>query len=637
MRSSFLHSLTFRLGLLVLIALVPAFLAAISLNQDFRQHLQDESLQKVQTQADRVAEQGQVILAGGRQMLKGLANLPEMRKPASPSVSLILRTIASQSPDYPVCNLYTTTGQIVASSMQGVKPFNAADRPWFQSVLSGLACTQAEYVLDRASGLPVMVLGCPVQDKSGRLVAVMSISTGLGWFHNLAASLDLPPSSTVCIVDARGEIHAHFSRRTSEYARYIPDPQTVMDLVRQGRTILQGLGQDGVQRTYAFSSLSAQPGRELYVRIGIPVADIFAPAQASKASQAKPSVLEPDETSLSPKVQAAMAKAQTGDPHAQNEVGLALATGTGAPKSPAEAVRWWTLAAEKGLAAAQFNLGLAYDQGTLIAQNATLAAAWYEKAVTGGNVPAMYNLAGLAGSGHGVPLNLDKAARLYETAAGHGHVKSMYNLALAYSRGQGLERDDTKAARWMLKAAEAGHPRAQYLMAQMYAQGLGVHKDTSKSAHWLERAAKAGHARAQYSYALHCQQGKGTSQNHAAALHWYKEAAARNHTGAMCNLALILLEGGNSPKNPAEAERLLTKAAEMGDPKAQYNLGVLLLSGHELAKNPEQAYYWLNLAARHGQAEAHTLRDQAAKELSKTQIETQNTRATAFKAKQPGN
>jgi PAS domain S-box-containing protein len=281
MRSSFLHSLTFRLGLLVLISLAPAVLVAVSHDQDFRRHLQETSLHSVQAQADRVADHGRVILAGGRQMLKGLALMPEMRSPHGQPVSSVLGAIVSQSPEYPICNLYTATGRLVASSVPDAKPFSIADRPWFKDVVSGLACTQAEYVIGHASGLPGMVLGCPVQDTSGRLVGVMSISAGFDWFHKLSASLDLPPNSSVCVVDASGEIRAHYPKHTEEHARYIPDSRTVMNTVRQGRTILQELGQDGVLRTYAYSPLSGQPGRELYVRVGIPAADILAPAEAS--------------------------------------------------------------------------------------------------------------------------------------------------------------------------------------------------------------------------------------------------------------------------------------------------------------------------------------------------------------------
>ncbi|MBU1041895.1 MAG: PAS domain S-box protein [Proteobacteria bacterium] len=281
MRSSFLHSLTFRLGLLVLISLAPAILVAVSLNRDFRKHLQEESLQDVQTHADRVAERGRVILAGGRQMIKGLALMPDIQSPPAHSISPVLRAIVSQSPDYPICNLFSATGQIAASSKQDAKPFSVADRPWFKDVVAGLACTQAEYVLGRSTGLPVMVLGCPVLDKSGRLVAVLSISVGFDWFHKQAAALDLQPNSFVCVVDGRGEVRAHFPQHSATDARYIPDSRTVMSKVRQGHTIHQELDQDGVRRTYAYSLLSGQPGRELYVRVGVPVADSLAPAEAS--------------------------------------------------------------------------------------------------------------------------------------------------------------------------------------------------------------------------------------------------------------------------------------------------------------------------------------------------------------------
>ncbi|MBA4358868.1 MAG: hypothetical protein C0405_14205, partial [Desulfovibrio sp.] len=73
-----------------------------------------------------------------------------------------------------------------------------------------------------------------------------------------------------------------------------------------------------------------------------------------------------------------------------------------------------------------------------------------------------------------------------------------------------------------------------------------------------------------------------------------------------------------------------------GDPKSQYNLGHLLLSGQELTRNAEQAYYWLTLAERHGQAEARAQREKAAKELSGSQITTQDSRVAAFKPKTPG-
>ncbi|MDO9083813.1 MAG: PAS domain S-box protein [Humidesulfovibrio sp.] len=286
MKASFLHSLTFRLGLLVLVSLVPTILVDISLNQDFRQHLRGESLLQVQTQADQVAAQGREILSGGRQMLAALTLLPEMQKPGATDVAPLLRDIVRQSPHYVVCNLFNARGDFIANSLPETKPFNIADRAWFQSVTETLACVQGEFVVSRASGLPVIVQGCPVLDSAGRLTGAMSIGISFDWLQKLAASPDLSPGSSICVVDAQGNIHARSPKSTEEHAKNIPVAREVMDQVRQGKTLIRGQGLDGVQRIYAYSPLTAQPGRELYVRVGIPVLGILSPADLSARQNA---------------------------------------------------------------------------------------------------------------------------------------------------------------------------------------------------------------------------------------------------------------------------------------------------------------------------------------------------------------
>ena len=281
MRSSFFHSLTFRLGLLVLMALAPAIIAAVSLHRDFRNHLQDESVREVQTLSDRVAEQGRLALAGSRQMLFALSLLPEVQHPADKPVSAILRDIVAKSPGYVVCNLFNARGGLEASSLPGIRPYSAADRLWFQNVVRTLACSQGEFVVSRSTGRPVISLGCPVWDSTGRLTGVLGVATGFDWFDNHAASLNLSPNSSACVVDTQGELRAHFPMHTQEYAKFIPNGRAIMNLVRQGQTIHKELGQDGVERIFAYSPLAAQPGRELYVRVGIPVEALLAPAQAS--------------------------------------------------------------------------------------------------------------------------------------------------------------------------------------------------------------------------------------------------------------------------------------------------------------------------------------------------------------------
>ena len=60
------------------------------------------------------------------------------------------------------------------------------------------------------------------------------------------------------------------------------------------------------------------------------------------------------------------------------------------PQDEAEAVYWYRLAADQGLAGAQFNLGVMYSEGQGVPQNDAEAVRWHR-------------LAAQAGPGAGVP------------------------------------------------------------------------------------------------------------------------------------------------------------------------------------------------------------------------------------------
>jgi TPR repeat protein len=67
------------------------------------------------------------------------------------------------------------------------------------------------------------------------------------------------------------------------------------------------------------------------------------------------------------------------------------ARGEGVPEDDAEAVRWYRLAAEQGLAAAQLNLGGSYANGEGVPEDHVLAYMWYNLAEAQGNEIAQEN------------------------------------------------------------------------------------------------------------------------------------------------------------------------------------------------------------------------------------------------------
>ena len=59
-----------------------------------------------------------------------------------------------------------------------------------------------------------------------------------------------------------------------------------------------------------------------------------------------------------PEIDALRARAEAGVTEAQLDLGLRYDLGKGVPQDDAEAVRWYRLAADQGLALAQFSLGV---------------------------------------------------------------------------------------------------------------------------------------------------------------------------------------------------------------------------------------------------------------------------------------
>ena len=72
--------------------------------------------------------------------------------------------------------------------------------------------------------------------------------------------------------------------------------------------------------------------------------------------------------------------------------------GRGVPQDDKEAVKWYRLAAEQGVADAQSNLGFMYAHGRGVPQDVKEAVKWWQLAAEQGNADARKNIKRLNGS-----------------------------------------------------------------------------------------------------------------------------------------------------------------------------------------------------------------------------------------------
>lgn len=87
--------------------------------------------------------------------------------------------------------------------------------------------------------------------------------------------------------------------------------------------------------------------------------------------------------------------ADKGNPVAQNNLAVMLATGNGVALDYKAAAMWYQKAAEQGYAVSQHNLGGLYEQGLGVPQDPGAAAVWYNLAAEQGDGWAQLSLADL--------------------------------------------------------------------------------------------------------------------------------------------------------------------------------------------------------------------------------------------------
>jgi predicted aspartyl protease len=117
--------------------------------------------------------------------------------------------------------------------------------------------------------------------------------------------------------------------------------------------------------------------------------------------------------------------------------------------------------ANTGDAHAQNHLGFMYEHGEGVARNYNQAIYWYTKAAEQGNVDAQNNLSAMYDNGKEVPQDLRQAFYWGVKAAEQGDVESQMALGLWYARGKGVEQDYIEAYKWFDLASATGDTTAK--------------------------------------------------------------------------------------------------------------------------------------------------------------------------------
>ncbi|WP_296743375.1 tetratricopeptide repeat protein [Mesorhizobium sp.] len=218
----------------------------------------------------------------------------------------------------------------------------------------------------------------------------------------------------------------------------------------------------------------------------------------------------------------AMTRAKNGDAAAETLVAEILSRGLGVPVNPAEATKWYGLAAEQGVPEAQFQYALMLLDGRYVKKDDKEAYALMQASAEAGNRLAQFNFAQLLVQQEPGDAGLAKAAPYYERAAATGLADAQYAMAQIYANGVGgTPRDDAKARMLLAQAARQNYDTAQIDLAAWMIEGRGGERDLKSGFAWMKRAAEGGNVAAQNRLAKLYMGGIGTDPDLILAGAWY--------------------------------------------------------------------------------------------------------------------
>ena len=376
------------------------------------------------------------------------------------------------------------------------------------------------------------------------------------------------------------------------------------------------------------------------------------------------------------------ARADQGDPWAQNDMGALYAEGKGVKRDYTEAVRWLRLAADQRVADAQFALGTFYDVGQGVKQDYAEAVKWFRLAAEQNDADAQLRLAANYAEGQGVAKDDAEAVRWFRKAAAQNLPAAQLSLGEAYRVGAGVPKDQVAAYAWFNLAAKThkdgakerdalaktmsppevarARTRTEELATQTAAterelkqekarteserrgyffmklknpeRFVGQEQQNEKLRQELRPKAEQGDVKAQFelgnAYSIGAPVGM---KDDPQAVEWYRKAAEQGFVPAMGTLAYCHEKGYGVARDEAEALKWHHKAAALNSTGAQWSLAFNYRDGKGVAKDPVEAYAWFDLAARTVR-DAPKVRDELANKMTPEQVAAGKKRAEELRA-----
>ncbi len=234
-----------RLFLIVLFAVIPAFAlnayTAISGRQQAAADAERDAMNRVRLAA---REQSRLI-ASTRQLLVSLSQLSELQHPSSAEAChRTLAEVLKPFSYYRQLGLALPDGRVYCRSSTVTTKVNISDRGYFQRAMQTRDFGIGDYQIGRATLKSSINFGHAILDDHGNVLTVIFAALDLDWFNQLISTNELPPDSTMTVVDSRGTVLARYPNPEKWVGKTMPDSElfkTILTYQREGTSEAPGL------------------------------------------------------------------------------------------------------------------------------------------------------------------------------------------------------------------------------------------------------------------------------------------------------------------------------------------------------------------------------------------------------------
>jgi len=281
-----------QLLLAALIVAIPAASVVLYAGLQARSGAMREATQVTEHLADEIATHQRNLASGTEQLLRTLAQLPEVQGHDTRRVHELLAQLLSLNSQYTNIVVADAAGRVWAQATDA-PPFDVADRLYFRKAVESRRFASGEYVVSRANGRPAFNFALAYLDTRGAIAGVLVAGINVDAFRRLISFDTLPPGSSYLLVDHAGIVLT----RAFEAERYAGRPYPVERFGAivagpdQGAWTGSSMAGDGRHVAYRKVRLEGEAGPYMYVLAGIPVAPVL--AGANKALVTSIAVLSP--------------------------------------------------------------------------------------------------------------------------------------------------------------------------------------------------------------------------------------------------------------------------------------------------------------------------------------------------------